>query len=136
MTVSKASAIPREMRLTLIEDLGKGKWTAICKCGWRGIVHEKGIKRGIKRSCGCLRREIVRAGTRPVITVLPGRHGKWTVHGDAPPDKNGKRRVRATCDCGFKSTVYAAAIREGRSSSCIACSPNGRPKRTPVQPQA
>jgi hypothetical protein len=127
---SKASLIPRDQRLTLGEPAGNGLTWATCRCGSCVKVVAKDVRRGTKRSCGCLDKELSLAGRKPITTALPdSRYGKWTVKGDATRDKSGKRRVHVECDCGIKSIAYASALEAKRSKSCIMCCAQGRPKK-------
>ena len=69
-------------------------------------------------------------GHKPITTALPGsQYGKWTVKGEAPRDKHGKRRVHAWCDCGTKTIVSAHSLVAKTSKSCSMCCATGSPKR-------
>lgn len=60
-------------RLTCIEPTGNGYWVCKCDCGARRIVSGTDLRGGKTRSCGCLRREVLRK--------IKSRHGSNRIGG-------------------------------------------------------
>lgn len=59
-------------RLTVISYQGSGRWVCECECGTTKPVSGVDLRRGRIRSCGCLWREKLEAGTRPTVHGLAG----------------------------------------------------------------
>lgn len=45
-------------RLTTLSYQGAGKWLCLCECGKTTITDSDKLKRGVTKSCGCLKREL------------------------------------------------------------------------------
>jgi len=104
-------------RLTILSrakiDKIKPHWNAICECGKETLCSGLDLRNGDKKSCGCLRKDILR------IDIVGKRFGKLTVQ------KIGKSRGKSTaefwlckCDCGNEHTVSSQHLRLGQVKSC------------------
>jgi hypothetical protein len=127
----KNNKVDAPNRLTLIERRGS-KWLARCLCNAEVLVDRQRVRRNNTRSCGCLRYEILKKGTKPKRLALPGqRFGKLVVQAEAGRTKDGKRLVKTKCDCGSVHVVRAGSLAHRteptRSCGCL----RGRPKRNP-----
>ncbi len=71
-------------------------WECRCDCGSITTVWSNSLKRGLTKSCGCYRKEVMRARTKD---LTDRRFGRLLVTGRA---YNGGRRVmwKCNCDCG------------------------------------
>ena len=121
----------RLQRLTLITAVpGTGKWLAKCTCGVVKLVVGASVRNGDTRSCGCLRREVSRAGTKPRLAAHVGLHvGSRVVIGVGHRDKHGKRLVTTRCKCGFVARVGESKFMRGRSNACASCGQLERRRR-------
>lgn len=51
----------RYARLVALRSAGNGEWLFRCDCGTEKVTNSKNVRRGLVRSCGCLRKETSRA---------------------------------------------------------------------------
>lgn len=82
-------------------------WLCRCNCGNETIVSSNNLRRGLTKSCGCLRKERVRIEIGQVFNRL-------TVI--APADGGVKWRCR--CSCGNETIVSAYSLKRGATKSC------------------
>ena len=102
-------------RWKVIEYVGNSKWLCECQCKdkTRKSVHEKSLKMGTSKSCGCLRREINSAGK---LEDLSGKvFGYWEVL-----EYSGKSMWKCNCLCGCNTIKYikGQSLKTGKSKSC------------------
>lgn len=92
------------------------KWNCVCDCGASCCVIGEALKRGLTKSCGCVRKQ------GPKIDNLVGlRFGKLTVISLAERKSYGSRSVvtwECLCDCGKMTRVSSQNIRQGQVKSC------------------
>lgn len=91
----------------------KPYWNAICECGKETLCSGLDLRSGDKKSCGCLRQELLR------IDIIGKKFGKLTVK------KIGESRGKSTaefwlckCECGNDHTVSSQHLRLGQVKSC------------------
>ena len=97
---------------TLFEKL-KPHWLALCKCGKETICSSRDLISGDKKSCGCLRKDLLRED------LINQRFGKLVCvsHGE----KRGKAKSQfwnCLCDCGKKTNVSAQHLKNKQVTSC------------------
>lgn len=120
-----------DQRLTLIAAApGTGKWRARCACGVVKLVEARLVRSGNTRSCGCLRREVNRAGTKPRLAATIGlRVGNRTVTGFCGRDRHGKRLVTVECQCGYVAGVVESKFMRGHLNACLSCGQKNRRRK-------
>jgi|SRR5882757_2589884 len=106
---------------------GRSVWLCSCDCGGNIGVTAQNLKRGIVRSCGCLRRTTEQKPRRtrgqrtaPAVVLHPRAHnlaGKkfgllMAVH------FAGNAKWYCSCDCGGTTVATAGNLRRGVSTSC------------------
>ncbi len=104
-------------KLTVIERRGKSKhghalWLCNCECGGSKIVKSVNLRKGITRSCGCLKSGVVKEN------VIGQKYGRLMIVESIGMDKWGNQILDCLCDCGKKSTAILSALRSGGTSSC------------------
>lgn len=85
-----------------------------CSCGKITLATRGQLLRGVKKSCGCLRKR-----TPTNALDLTGREfGKLKVVGRDGTNKNGQALWLCECECGNKKSFTATALRRGDAKSC------------------
>lgn len=116
--------------LTIIEELGGGKVRCRCDCGTVKEMNKYNVVSGQIFSCGCIKREAVRAGrikekfkayTR--IDITGKKFNKLTVIREL-----GYGQVLCQCDCGNVKEISKSAVIHGRVKSC-GCLKKGRKQK-------
>jgi hypothetical protein len=94
---------------------GGSKWNCKCDCGKRHIAHAYCLKKGLIRSCGCLRKD----SSKSRMKDLTGqRFGNVTVVG-LTGRKTGHNLVwECLCDCGNKCEIASSNLRRYEHVSC------------------
>lgn len=105
-------------RLTVLERIENRNnlvmWKCRCSCGNETVASSHDLKMGLKKSCGCLRRE---NGRRQDITGK--RFGKLVVLYCTQEHGNGGSVLwRCRCDCGNEIDVTVADLNKGNNKSC------------------
>lgn len=59
---------------------------------------------------------------------------KWTVIGDAAPDKHGLKRWLCRCECGREAVVTQTSVRRGKSKGCMSCGRHRYQRNDPTMP--
>lgn len=93
---------------------GYASWLCKCACGNETIVSGSFLRRGDTKSCGCLKREIMK--TR-LIDRTGCRYGRLTVLSQAE-SINHHTRWLCRCDCGNETEVFADGLQSGGTKSC------------------
>lgn len=89
---------------------GYRKWRCRCDCGNITEVQENHLKSGHTKSCGCLKRDVLKSKAYDLtgkvfgrLTVLqPAEEGYWVCR----------------CECGKECTVYKENLTRGNTKSC------------------
>jgi hypothetical protein len=107
-------------RLLVIKESGRGKdgcvtWECLCDCGTHRIVRGKDLKKGVTRSCGCLRMDI---GTLVKKELAGKRFSRLAVLKEAGRTRAGKVKWECLCDCGNGVVVVGCDLISGRQKSC------------------
>lgn len=100
--------------LKYVEKKGKKHmWLCKCDCGNESIVSDVNLISGNTKSCGCLRRKMIKDKT---VDISGKRFGFLTVikrhHSD-----NGVHWL-CRCDCGNECVVRGRSLRSGHTRSC------------------
>ncbi len=99
-------------------DRPRTAWWCRCDCGDRAIVATCSLRRGMARSCGCLRRAAV-PHPRPRSPVPVGeRFGRLVVQAAGEHGPHGRSRWVCLCDCGKTAIVLAGNLKSGSVRSC------------------
>jgi len=101
-------------KLTTISLAGHTKrgdllWLCKCDCGNEKLVPIDHLRRGLVKSCGCLRKKPDFVGER---------FGKLTVISSAGNSKNGSFLWLCKCDCGNEKLAQTGDLRGGKLKSC------------------
>jgi len=99
-------------------DRPRTAWWCRCDCGDRAIVATSSLRRGMARSCGCLRRRAVAPVRARSIVPVGERFGRLVVQAAAEHGPHGRSRWVCLCDCGKTTTVLAGNLRHGSVRSC------------------
>lgn len=100
-------------KLTAVKCLGtneKGRlmWKCKCECGGEIIVYPPNLKKGLTKSCGCLRRE-----------DLAGKvFGKLTAVECLGTNEQGYVVWKCKCECGGETVTRTASLKGGTTKSC------------------
>lgn len=87
---------------------GATKWHCKCQCGKEKDVYQSSLKRGLSKSCGCIK-----------MNNLTGRHfGQLTVL--YPTNIRSRTSVvwHCLCSCGNETNVAADHLKDGSTISC------------------
>ena len=91
-----------------------------CDCGNKTLVRSTSLKSGSVKSCGCIRKELLKGKNLEDLTGL--RFGRWLVkyRADDFIEKSGKKATMwcCECDCGVIKDVQAGSLKSGDSKSC------------------
>lgn len=97
-------------RLTVLERKGR-RCICQCDCGKQVEKDWYDVKRGVTRSCGCLRADELKERT-----VKPVEAG--SVYGRLTVISYEGKRCKCRCECGALVTVLSTKLRTGRTQSC------------------
>lgn len=89
---------------------GRRKWQCRCVCGVEKSVHERSLREGKSRSCGCIRHD-------KAIDLTGQKFGRWTALKRSHV-KDGQTLWLCRCECGKEQSVYLFSLRDGTSKSC------------------
>ena len=103
-------------RWTVIKDTGEDKVLCRCECGTERWVKRDNLKRGVSRSCGCLRKE--EAHEKQTRVKVGQVYGRLTIKRLIGRDHNKKLVWEAECSCGNIIRVTSEAVRSGQTRSC------------------
>lgn len=103
-------------RLTVTKYLGKFRYECICTCGNVKQINVTSLRSGSTRSCGCIRREQLRALRFQDLTGQ--RFGRLIVLAQAD-HVHGRTAWLCRCDCSTKTFVRTAhELKSGDTRSC------------------
>lgn len=91
------------------------QWLCRCDCGSIATATANLLKRGEKKSCGCLRREV--SSARKKLDLNNQRFGRLTVLHEVGV-KNGVCYWSCRCDCGNHAEVSSSHLVSGATQSC------------------
>lgn len=100
---------------------GSAVWECKCDCGISTLVILGSLTRGVTKSCGCLRRELL------TKDMTGKRYGKLVAIRPTKKRRHGRIFWECKCDCGVTKTVDGSQLRQGRTNSC-GCSQYPIPK--------
>ncbi len=93
-------------------DGGDLYWNCECSCGKKVCVRGVNLRKGLKRSCGCLDK-------KPYLEEIGNRYGKWMVLALSSRKGNrGEVYFDCRCDCGVERSVLLGSLKIGYSTSC------------------
>ena len=116
-------------KLTVIKETsqrnasGSILWECQCECGNKTLASGTELKRGHKKSCGCLQKEIIAAiGHKNLIDLTNKQFGKLKVikiiSTKKMPSGSTKIYWLCECDCGNTCIVEGNSLRTGNTKSC------------------
>ena len=100
-------------RWTVVNYVKSSGWLCECSCEnhTRKIVKTSSLKKGLSKSCGCLRKEVNSADR---LTDLAGMtFGEWKVI-----EYKGSSQWLCECSCTTRKVVKAQVLKSGKSTSC------------------
>lgn len=89
-------------------------WVCLCSCGEETLATNGQLVRGVKKSCGCLRKKT----PANALDLTGQRFGKLTVIERAGITNGGSALWRCSCDCGNEKITRATTLRRGEVTSC------------------
>ena len=89
-------------------------WKCRCSCGQLTLASSHDLKMGLKKSCGCLRRE-----SRRRMDITGKRYGKLVaLYPLEKTEESGSVIWRCRCDCGNEVDVSVSCLNKGNNKSC------------------
>lgn len=98
---------------------GKGTyWNCICDCGNSCVVDSHSMRRGLTKSCGCLRNESLKLG-RAKMNLIGERFGKLTIF-ELDHMVCDLKYFKCLCDCGNENYIIVQypKLKSGKVTSC------------------
>ena len=106
-------------KLTAKEYLGDKKYLCRCDCGKTTEAYSYNLKRGITKSCGCLR----------AYDLTGLKFGRLTAQMRVGKDKNNNAVWQCICECGKVVNVPTKSLMDNNTKSCGCL--NHAPRPTP-----
>ena len=105
-------------RLTVLERVENRNslvmWKCRCSCGEITIASSHDLTIGLKKSCGCLRKESSRK-----MDITGRRYGKLVaLYPLGKTEESGSMLWRCRCDCGNEVDVSVSCLNKGNNKSC------------------
>lgn len=100
-----------------------GSWRCLCDCGNELIVKTGNLSSGNTKSCGCHRRDVMRATARarsearPATDLVGQRFARLLVL-ERAANTRGNVNWHVICDCGTQKTATSAHLVHGQAKSC------------------
>lgn len=114
--------------LTILEELGSNKVLCRCDCGNTVETYKSNVIRGLTKSCGCLKNDVLkraREKARFVLRSYPEYVGKkfamLTVLKEFVIKKENNRYIKMVeckCDCGNIKCIQKESVVRGKVKSC------------------
>lgn len=107
-------------RWTVLEETPKStssnhvRYLCKCDCGSIKSVNAQNLRKGLSKSCGCLKDEIAKRNTKDMVGL---RFGKLVVVKQAQ-SYYGLASWECVCDCGNRSVAIGKKLRSGLTVSC------------------
>ena len=107
-----------------VDNVGNVKWECVCDCGNKTNVVGVCLRKGIIKSCGCLKREHfdkLHTGElqAPIIDLTGKRFGRLVVvKRDTSVPIGLPPKWICKCDCGNEKSILGVSLRVGRTNSC------------------
>lgn len=122
-------------RLQVLSCAGKKNreywWHCLCDCGKEVDIRGTSLRKGITKSCGCLRNELTSkrniARADSTNNLQGQKFARLTALELLDTRINGQRVWRCQCDCGRQKDVLAHDLKTGRVKSC-GCLPTNTPR--------
>lgn len=94
-------------------------WVCKCSCGYANVVSSNNLRRGLVRSCGCLKRAPKKREYK-IIDLAGKTFGRLTVIGRTDRPKGNKYGTfwLCKCSCGSIRAVNSRSLVSCRSKSC------------------
>ena len=92
------------------------KWKCKCDCGNISYITTSNLKRGLSKSCGCLKANLLREKT--LIDISGEKYGKLTALYPIFDEEKNISLWMCQCDCGAKIAVRSGDLKSGRQLSC------------------
>ncbi|EHQ62312.1 hypothetical protein PDENDC454_10490 [Paenibacillus dendritiformis C454] len=89
-------------------------WVCLCSCGNETLATNGQLVRGVKKSCGCLRKKT----PANALDLTGQRFGRLNVIERAGTTAKGNALWRCACDCGNEKIANATLLRRGDIVSC------------------
>lgn len=102
------------------------RWMCRCSCGNTVIVLQDNLRQGYTKSCGCLFQETV----SKTESLAGKKFGKLTVLERVENSSARQLRWLCQCDCGNRTIVQGASLKNGTSKSCGCL--RGRKRTKPI----
>lgn len=125
-------------RWTVIRYIGKTNsrdklYECKCDCGTVRNIAERSLKRGNSKSCGCLKKDLLKQKTgdkhHNFKDIAGQRFGRLVVVGDSGQRQCGLILWECRCDCGNTTYVPSSSLKSGRTKSCGCYQKSGDPYR-------
>lgn len=94
---------------------GMSKWICACDCGNIKSVYGSNLTRGLTKSCGCKKHELVKKANR--INLIGQKFGRLTVI-SFHETESGDTFFNCKCDCGKDVVVRGQDLKRGSTKSC------------------
>ena len=89
-------------------------WKCRCSCGQITTASSHDLNIGLKKSCGCLRKESSRK-----LDITGNRYGKLVaLYPTGKTEESGSMLWRCRCDCGNEVDVSVSSLNKGNNKSC------------------
>ena len=96
------------------------QWRCLCECGNEKIIRAQILKKGLTKSCGCLKNE--KTSLRCFKNIVGQTFGRWVVvrreNDYVSPSGYHRTQWLCKCSCGNERVVDASTLMGGHSLSC------------------
>lgn len=95
---------------------GNPRWLCKCDCENEKVAIGHNLKRGLTKSCGCLRKETIRQVH--FIDLTGQKFNKLTVNKYLGTNNRNQRQWLCLCGCGKEAIVISSSLKSGSTKSC------------------